>query len=135
MTNLPPTMEELEARVAKGAALIDEKYPQLWFDIDTDVLSIASGAFCMTAQTYKLYGNLEKDAAFWIKGAEMYGLTAENSYDYMEITDYILHGFNAESGPQTESDDDLWDDYSYNHATNILSDLWLAEIEKRRNAV
>lgn len=135
MTNLPPTREELEARVAKGAALIDEKYPQLWFDIDTDTLSIASGTSCMTAQTYKLYGNLEKDAAFWIKGAEMYGLTAENPDNYREITDYILHGFNAESGPQTESDDDVWDDYSYNHTTNILSDLWLAEIEKRRNAV
>lgn len=78
-------MNEIDyaARVAKGAALLDEKRPGWEHEIDLDILNISSGYTCVTAQ---------------LSGVQSYHVGREQ----LDLTPgddgtYVAHGFNAES--------------------------------------
>lgn len=68
------------ARVAKGAALLDDKRPGWERLIDLSTLDIAPALHCVTAQL---------DAARHATGAWRLGL---------ELDAYVLHGFQLEAG-------------------------------------
>lgn len=100
-------MSEIDyaARVQRGAALLDEKWPTWAQDIDLDRLDIQDGAACMTAQ----YAQQTTPGATWYTGQTMLGLS--------ELA-YELHGFNAdgcsvggaEDGPGYATLNRLWRD-------------------------
>ncbi|OEJ24268.1 hypothetical protein AS594_06995 [Streptomyces agglomeratus] len=74
------------ARVAKGAALLDEKKPGWERLLDLSILDIESGTCCVTAQL--------SGADDWRTGMNQVGLS---------LSTYTDHGFRA--------DDDYQDDY------------------------
>lgn len=99
------------ARVQRGAALLDEKWPTWAQDIDLDLLDIADGSDCVTAQYNRAMGG----ASLWCSGRNRLELTT---------TEYIGHGFNAP---------DL--DISARAALDIyatLNALWRDLIQERR---
>lgn len=104
--------EEIDyaARVRRGIALMDEKWPAWATEIDLEKLDIWSSYNCATAQYAKHMG------------AESY--YAEGQF-LLDLTDreYTDHGFNAELD---ESGDAAQEDYK------PLTALWKAEIERRR---
>ena len=98
------------ARVAKGAALLDEKWPTWATDVDLETLNIAAGSDCMTAQ-YDAFRQKAEGVAnifgHWVDGMRRLGLNGD---------EYVAHGFNgvAEGGcvPQDAYDalNRLWRD-------------------------
>lgn len=97
------------ARVQRGAALLDKKWPTWAQDIDLDTLDIADGTRCMTAQ----YAQKHDLGTYWWQATEPLGL--ENDYE-----DYEGHGFNTDGGT-TEGG---------GYAT--LNALWRNQIQERR---
>lgn len=84
-------MNEIDyaARVAKGAALLDEKRPGWECLIDLDTLDIANGAVCVTAQL--------SGVSDFRTGMKQLDLTSGDDGTY------VLHGFNAESTDTPEA--------------------------------
>jgi hypothetical protein len=80
-------MSEIDyaARVAKGAALLDEKRPGWEQLIDLDILDIENGTCCVTAQ-------LSGQEA-WYAGMRQLGLNMRS---------YTEHGFRADDGDQQD---------------------------------
>lgn len=78
-------MSEIDyaARVAKGAALLDEKKPGWEHQINLDTLNISSGTTCVTAQLSGVRN--------FKTGMEQLGLTEGDDGTY------VAHGFNSES--------------------------------------
>lgn len=102
------------ARVAKGAALLDEKKPGWERRIDLGTLDVQSGYSCVTAQL--------SGADSWYRGMEQLGLTAGDSGTY------VSHGFNAESHDAME---DEAEEYDQDDAYATLNSLWRELIESR----
>lgn len=100
------------ARVARGIALMDEKWPGWATEIDLETLNIADGSCCVTAQ----YAKHREGRSSYMLGQDLLGLS-DSAYE--------AHGFNAE-GQSTRvlpcSDGDY----------DTLNGLWKAEIERRR---
>ncbi|MGN6126738.1 MAG: hypothetical protein ACTHON_09250 [Humibacter sp.] len=103
--------EEIDyaARVARGIALMDEKWPNWATEIDLDRLDIKDGAVCMTAQ----YAQAHNLGGYWYQATQSLGLADEGD-------DYEAHGFNTPGGR----------DQGGEFAT--LNGLWRAEILRRR---
>jgi hypothetical protein len=93
------------ARVQRGIALMDEKWPDWATEINLEKLDIADGSACMTAQ----YAQRDDSWANWVDGCRALDLSSDS---------YTEHGFRA--------DDDRQGDYP------TLNGLWKAEIERRR---
>lgn len=78
-------------RVAKGAALLDEKLPG-WVDrIDLDRLNVQSGCDCILGQEFS--GSATEDAPGFVIG--LFGLFGG------ELTEAMLHGFTIGGGYDT----------------------------------
>ena len=103
-------MSEIDyaARVQRGAALLDEKWPTWAQDIDLDRLNIADGHYCVTAQYDRLMGG----EGVWFDGMDRLNL------DRMAYAD---HGFN--SAPYGVDSNEVF-------AT--LNGLWNSLIAQRR---
>jgi len=90
-------MSEIDyaARVAKGAALLDEKRPGWEQLIDLDILDIEDGTRCVTAQ-------LSGQNA-WYTGMQQLGLN---------VRTYTDHGFRADDGELRDYSalNTLWED-------------------------
>lgn len=114
-------MSEIDyaARVARGAALLDERWPSWATDIDLDTLDIQEGAACMTAQ-YAQSLNLAplRDNTAYEDGQNALGLDNEQ---------YELHGFNADRAADASVQTDM-DGY------DTLNRLWRDLITERRAA-
>lgn len=99
------------ARVARGVALMDKKWPNWATEIDVDRLDINSSWDCVTAQYAQ-----RRDADFsWLDGMDMLGL---------DRVSYREHGFNGEEDPEGGIVPPA--------AYAALNGLWRAEIERRR---
>lgn len=99
------------ARVAKGAALLDEKRPGWERLIDLETLDITSGADCVTAQL--------SGSAHWHAGMMQLGLTSGDSGTY------VAHGFNAESDEAPVHDSEESDaEVTMEAAYDTLNMLW-----------
>jgi hypothetical protein len=96
------------ARVQRGIALLDEKWPTWATDVDLDRLDIENTHNCMTAQYAQRLNTPDGD---WVDGKRALGLDAEA---------YSAHGFNAETSSAKGYD--------------ALNRLWKAEIVRRRKA-
>lgn len=105
--------EEIDyaARVQRGIALMDEKWPDWAMEIDLEALDIQDSCRCVTAQ-YSASRDGESD---WAKGRDMLDLTRR---------EYDEHGFNG------EVEDGCVPDQAY----ETLNGLWKAEIMRRRQA-
>ncbi len=101
-------METIEERVAKGAALLDEKRPGWAARINRDTLRISSRCGCILGQEFGSYDAGEMG---------LFAGTFESSAE---------HGFVAWA--EDEADGDLDGEYG------DLERAWLAEIDKRTNA-
>ena len=110
-------MSEIDyaARVQRGAALLDKRWPTWAQDIDLGTLDIENGDHCMTAQYAQSLGNADAD---WYDGMRALGLYEDSD------NSYAAHGFNAE--PDYEAD------YASEGAFAILNDLWRDLIQERR---
>lgn len=107
------TVIDYAARVARGIALMDEKWPNWATEIDLDRLDIASGVNCMTAQ----YAQKDGSRRSYLTGQCLLGL---------DDSAYEAHGFNAESLSAGETEEYDRDGYA------TLNALWRAEILRRR---
>lgn len=90
------------ARVQRGAALLDEKWPTWVQDIDLDTLDIASGRSCMSAQYYQhVTPEGDKVAPWdcWDEGRALFGLDEDQ---------YEEHGFNAPRAAVIATLNRLW---------------------------
>lgn len=105
--------QEIEARVARGAALLDEKEPGWWEKIRIEELALSSCYRCVIGQ---LLGNREGSVGF-VRGVHKLGIS----------DDYWDFGFAAYcySGPTDESAP-YW---------AALTAAWKRLIESRRNPV
>jgi hypothetical protein len=102
------------SRVARGIALMDEKWPNWATEIDLDKLDIQDGSRCMTAQYAQ---RVSEDPDFrWEDGMVLLGLSS-NSYEE--------HGFNADGALDGDA---ITDEAGY----DTLTALWKAEILRRR---
>lgn len=115
-------MSEIDyaARVAKGAALLDEKRPGWERLIDLEILDIESGQHCVTAQLSGMQSGLQSYA----DGMTQLDLTAGNDGTY------VAHGFNAEAPDAFESDE-APEGYEQDRAYDTLNTLWKDLISKR----
>lgn len=100
------------ARVQRGIALMDEKWPTWAQDIDLEELDIYSSYHCATAQ----YAEHMGEESYFKDGQALLGLTN---------AEYIRHGFNARTDENGET---VMEDYE------SLTALWKAEIIRRREA-
>lgn len=107
-------MSEIDyaARVARGIALMDEKWPTWATEIDLEKLDIASPYNCVTAQ---YAAHLGANRYYW-EGMNALNLTRR---------EYANHGFNG--------DEDEYGDIP-GEAYEPLNALWQAEILRRRTA-
>lgn len=101
------------ARVARGIALMDEKWPSWATEIDLEKLDIRSDTCCMTAQ----YAASQGEGGHWEDGMDLLGLLPSS---------YEEHGFNA-AGAMSDEDAPI-DHAGY----DALNGLWKAEILRRR---
>lgn len=103
-------MSEIDyaARVQRGAALLDERWPTWAQDIDVDTLDVSSGYRCVTAQ----YDLATGGDGYWDNGMERLELN---------MAQYAEHGFN--SNEFGTGDDSVF-------AT--LNTLWRDLIQERR---
>lgn len=109
--------EEIDyaARVQRGAALLDEKWPTWAQDIDLEKLDIQSGRNCVTAQ----FAQRELGGTYWFDALDHLGLTEGDDGSY------ISHGFNAESYREERP-------YDQDEAYTELNTLWRDLIQERR---
>lgn len=103
------------ARVQRGAALLDEKWPTWAQDINLSMLDIESGTRCVTAQ----FAQRKLGRTYWWEALDHLGLTEG------EDGSYITHGFNAESQVDVS-------EYAQDEAYATLNALWRDLIQKRR---
>jgi hypothetical protein len=118
-------MNEIDyaARVAKGAALLDEKRPGWEREISLSTLDIASPTRCVTAQ---LSGE-----NWYIDGMEQLGLVDGND------ASYVAHGFSTEDIDAPEAygldcavgEEDV--NVAVNAAFDTLNTLWRVVISAR----
>jgi hypothetical protein len=93
------------SRVARGIALMDEKWPRWATEIDLEELDIEDGSHCVTAQ----YAAAQGEVRNWKIGMSLLGLDMEA---------YTEEGFRTYDEDQ--------DDYP------VLNRLWRDEILRRR---
>lgn len=114
---------DYEARVAKGIALLDEKFPDWAGLIDLEILNVRDGSCCVTAQ---LAQEVNSDRGMdYRDGAAMLGLTYNGTTNQDSYTD---HGFNAESSIAPG----MPENYDYTAAYNTLNSIWKREIAARQ---
>lgn len=114
-------MSEIDyaARVQRGAALLDEKWPTWAQDIDLDRLDIQEGDNCMTAQYAQMLGLADRsDDTAYEDGQQSLGL---------DDGQYEGHGFNAEGASYCDLQTDM---VGY----STLNRLWRDLIIQRREA-
>lgn len=109
-----------EERVAKGIALLDERYPGWFEDIDLDELNVSSASSCVTAQLADAY----EDTPDYEAGMNMLDLDLGVHND----GSYTQHGFNAESARAPG----MPEGYSVLPAFVTLNYIWHREIVARR---
>lgn len=97
-------------RVARGARLLDEKWPNWRQEADANRVNIASSYDCMTAQF-----------AQWVTGDEEATFNDGQSRLGLDDTTYAQHGFNANPD---EADSDDTQEAHYNHGIATLNALW-----------
>lgn len=127
---LPGIDVDYAARVVAGVTLLDEKLPTWWREdhehpIDLDVLDVANGHYCVSAQ---LSGATDGGYSFVI-GRDMLGLDDKN---------YRLSGFSAENydtlvdalGLAHGEAEEL--EYDDDEAFALLTTLWTNVIRVRR---
>jgi hypothetical protein len=120
------------ARVTAGVTLLDSKIPGWWktdheCPIDLDVLDVANGKYCVSAQ---LSGSRNFYTSF-VDGRIALGLTDSNDGTY------TTHGFSAESSSyMTDIHGDrlphIDEDYDDDEAFVLLTTLWANIIRVRR---
>lgn len=103
------------ARVAKGVALLDEKWPEWATEINVDTLDVSSRYSCVTAQ----FAGWAEGHAYYHRGMELLRLEEGDQGSY------VAHGFNAVG-------DYNGDDTDAAYAT--LNALWKGVIAERRAA-
>lgn len=113
---------DYEARVAKGVALLDEKFPGWAEHIDVDTLMIASSNRCVTAQLAAWQSN-DPDTDYR-DGMNLLDLTVGECND----GSYTMHGFNAE----TEDAEGLPVGYLQHRAYDTLEAAWKRVISERQ---
>lgn len=128
MLDYLPTDIDYSARVAKGVALLDDKFPDWWKLLNLDTLDVSNGQNCVTAQSAQLL-EVGDD---WLDGMYHFGLN--NDSHRADSNTYIAHGFNAEDKPY---DDDYetqkgWESYSNAEALDRLTNMWRLVILERR---
>jgi hypothetical protein len=116
--------EEIDyaARVQRGIALMDEKWPDWATEIDLDTLDIGESDRCVTAQ-YDAFMQKAEDrehvSGWYFEGMKRLGIGDNETY--------AAHGFNG---------DYVFEDGEINGVTpgafDALNGLWKAEIERRR---
>lgn len=113
-------MSEIDypARVAEGAALLDEKKPGWERRLDLEILDIRDGQRCITAQLSGMRNGVHS----WADGMKALGLTPGDGGTY------VSHGFNAESGDAYE---DEGESYDQDDAYAALNRLWRELIKGR----
>lgn len=113
-------MSEIDyaARVQRGAALLDEKWPTWATDVDLEILDIRNGYHCMTAQ----YDAHKGGEGYWGDGMERLGI--------LEFEDYAAHGFNGDY--IYDEDGDFAGVTPGAYAT--LNAIWRSLILQRRSA-
>lgn len=114
---------DYEARVAKGMALLDKKFPDWAGLIDLEVLDVQYGSRCVTAQLAQ--GVTGDMGMIFTDGMEMLGLETDRLYNEDSYTE---HGFNAES-PYAK---DMPADYLQFAAYDTLNSIWKREIAARQ---
>lgn len=102
------------ARVQRGIALLDQKWPAWATEISLSMLDIESGNNCVTAQ----YAYHHGDAGGWTEGRDMLDIDSR--------AEYAEHGFN---GVETEAGSVPPEAYA------TLNGLWKAAILERRSQV
>lgn len=86
--------DTIEARVARGAALLDEKLPG-WVDrINLDKLDLTCGCHCILGQTWD--GNGDVGEEYWLHAERLFD---DDSDLFVAPAD---HGFNAHDGEGEE---------------------------------
>lgn len=113
---------DYEARVRKGIALLDKKFPDWAGLIDLDILDINDGERCVTAQ---LAEHKAGDASY-ATGMDLLGLYL-GSYNDGSYTQY---GFNAEVNHAP----DMPSNYDQLNAYAELNTIWKREIAARQAA-
>lgn len=110
----PLTIKAQKKAASQGAALLDEKRPNWWLEIDPATLNMDSCHRCILGQ---LFG--EKTVSY-SQGLEALGLNveAEESFTF----GFDLECYKDADGKYIEFDDDLWDG---------LRDCWIDEIKRR----
>jgi hypothetical protein len=119
------TQIDYEARVAKGIALLDEKFPDWAELIDVEILDVPDGERCVTAQLAQEV-NGDRDMGYQ-DGAAMLGLEPDADYNQDSYTE---HGFNAE----TNLAPNMPEDYNQYAAYDTLNAIWRREISARQSA-
>jgi len=118
---------DYSARVAKGVALLDERFPDWWKLLNLDTLNVSDGMACVTAQAAQHLG-VGRD---WLDGMRHFGLT--NDANTADDNTYIAHGFNAEDVPFDDFDvTEGWGRYSNSDALDRLTNLWRLVVLERR---
>jgi hypothetical protein len=103
--------DELAERVERGAALLDERRPGWWDEVDVGSLDLRQCDLCILGQ---LWGD-------YLDGR---GEVVRLGYGYRAQEESIRHGFDVSRRIHA----DLHADYA------ALTDLWRAAIERRRAA-
>lgn len=106
-------------RVARGAALLDEKWPEWRDEVDLGRLDIEKPYNCMTAQY-----------AQHVIGSRHVNFSAGRQLLELGRDAYAEYGFNAFS----EFDDEDFGDGAYAEGIAILNDLWRDLIVQHRYA-
>jgi hypothetical protein len=104
------------SRVARGIALMDEKWPEWATEIDLERLDIENSSACMTAQ----YAERRGEFRAHLVGQRLLGL---------DDRAYELHGFNADG--ESTGGGRMFDAAGY----AVLNRLWREEILRRRAQV
>jgi hypothetical protein len=122
------TTIDYEARVAKGIALLDEKFPDWAGLINLDTLSLSSTSDCVTAQLAHAKGK----GSTYFTGMEMLGLTQGIG----DVGSYTQHGFNVETADRDELPPDYELPLAYDpyEGYKLLNQIWKREIKARQLA-
>jgi hypothetical protein len=110
------SQDEARARVARGAAMLDERRPGWFHRIDPGVLDLQSGCACIIGQLFDGYTNA-----------------------YQEFTEWTAYSWRSAHGFTVNSDTDLSDtDLAHaemDEAFKRLQDAWIDAIAARLHPV
>lgn len=107
------TRVELEARVRRGIKFLNEKHPGWHRRVDTNILDIADGGFCVLGQSLGTYDYFLEDAR-------------DNNMGEIAFNEYLgFSDFNLDLN---------LDDMQDKPETTMLNEIWKEEITELQNA-